>query len=69
MPLYEYQCLDCGEHFEKMVRISESGTSQTCPQCGSDQTHKQITTFASKNSGVSSASPSGSCAPSSSRFS
>ncbi len=72
MPLYEYQCDDCGEPFEKMVRISEAANGQACPQCGSQQTHKQISTFASatKSSGASfTGASSSSCATGGSRFS
>jgi len=70
MPLYEYHCQECGENFEKMVRISEAGNSPECPQCGSPQTHKQISTFASKMSGTAfSSGAASSCASSGSRFS
>lgn len=31
MPIYEYECLDCGMHFEKMQRFSDPPVTQ-CPK-------------------------------------
>ncbi len=65
MPLYEYACRDCGQSFEKMVRFSEVNLSPTCPTCGSVDTHKQISTFATAGGSTqgfsSAASSSSSC--------
>jgi putative FmdB family regulatory protein len=47
MPLYEYQCNDCGDEFEKMVRFSEADQAQPCPTCQSRNTKKKISVFAS----------------------
>jgi putative FmdB family regulatory protein len=47
MPIYEYQCHDCGTEFEKMVRFAEAGQDQTCPSCQSQNTKKKISVFAS----------------------
>ncbi len=47
MPIYEYQCHDCGREFEKMVRFSEADHDQICPACQSLNTKKKISTFAS----------------------
>ena len=33
MPLYEYQCEDCGHRFERIQRFSDPLAS-TCPVCG-----------------------------------
>lgn len=33
MPIYEYKCLDCGSHVEKMQKISEE-TLTVCEKCG-----------------------------------
>lgn len=62
MPLYEYQCQDCGQPFEKMMRFSEMNQSPVCPTCGGENTKKQISLFASAGSTSSSG---GSCSPSS----
>lgn len=48
MPLYEYLCRDCGRPFEKMVRMSEQDLTPVCPSCGSADTRKQISTFATR---------------------
>jgi putative FmdB family regulatory protein len=47
MPIYEYECTDCGKPFEKMVRFSEADKEQTCPTCQGRNTRKKISTFAS----------------------
>lgn len=39
MPIYEYHCTACDQHFEMLVR---SSTVPTCPQCGSTQLDKCI---------------------------
>jgi len=47
MPIFEYRCKDCGEKFETLV-YSSSGTEEIeCPECGSTQTEKQMSMFAS----------------------
>lgn len=46
MPLYEYQCQDCGSQFEKMARFSEVHLPPECPECHGRQTQKQISVFA-----------------------
>lgn len=32
MPIYEYECQNCGKHFEKMQKITEEPLS-SCPSC------------------------------------
>jgi putative FmdB family regulatory protein len=44
MPTYEYSCLDCGERFERILRISENKIPQCCSACSSNRTEKRITT-------------------------
>lgn len=45
MPLYEFECQDCKENFEKLMRLT--GLPQAvCPKCGSVKTIKKISTFA-----------------------
>ncbi len=46
MPLYEFICQDCGRPFEKLVGISQADKSQVCPGCGSQQTSRQLSSFA-----------------------
>lgn len=33
MPIYEYKCKDCGQHFEKRQTLSEDPL-KTCEKCG-----------------------------------
>ena len=47
MPIYEYQCLDCGHRFEVLQRLGEGAEGLTCPDCGNDRVTKQFSTFAS----------------------
>lgn len=63
MPLYEYQCNDCGKEFEKMVRFSEADQKPPCPFCCGQDTHKKISYFASLGSSFAAANVSsgGSC--------
>ncbi|MBM4425130.1 MAG: zinc ribbon domain-containing protein [Chloroflexi bacterium] len=47
MPIYEYECADCGEEFEKLVKLSEAAAKPECPNCGGKHTQKRLSTFAS----------------------
>ncbi len=64
MPLFEYECQDCRENFEKLVRIAGTQTVE-CPQCGSSNTVKKFSVFATKNvnSNAFSANTVSNCAP------
>ena len=35
MPIYDYQCSECGYEFEKLKKISERHWNQPCPNCNS----------------------------------
>lgn len=52
MPVYEYQCEQCGEEFELIQRIT-APPGGTCPGCGSTRVHRLIslTSFQLKGSG------------------
>lgn len=34
MPLYEYQCEDCGERFERIRKFSDPPLDERCSKCG-----------------------------------
>ena len=34
MPLYEYQCDDCGKRFERIRKFSDPPLDEPCPKCG-----------------------------------
>jgi putative FmdB family regulatory protein len=45
MPIYEYQCENCGKAFEKLVRMSAGDAEVECPACGSKNTRKALSLF------------------------
>jgi putative FmdB family regulatory protein len=61
MPLYEYECLQCGAQFEKLIRSSADASSLKCPECGSNSLEERFSSFASP--GKPGATGAGSCAP------
>jgi putative FmdB family regulatory protein len=56
MPLYEYQCEECGESFELLVRSSDQQDEVTCPKCGGKKVRKAISLFGVGASGRKAAS-------------
>jgi putative FmdB family regulatory protein len=43
MPLYEFECKKCDHTFDKVLTIKEMEKAlPTCPQCGSDDVRKLI---------------------------
>ena len=65
MPLYEYRCQQCKSGFTELRRISEMDTHIDCPECGSRQTQRSISSF---SVGCASAGMPSVSAPSSSQF-
>ena len=57
MPLFEFQCTDCKDEFEELVRSSAAVTEVKCPHCGSQQVKRKLSLFASKVSGGGSLAP------------
>lgn len=41
MPIYEYQCNECGHQFEAMRKVSD-GPPDACPACGKDALQKLV---------------------------
>lgn len=46
MPIFEYLCLKCGEHFEKLQKAGKEQSAE-CPKCGSFEVKKELSTFSS----------------------
>ena len=41
MPLYEYQCDQCGHRFERIQKFSDP-LVEVCPNCGKKKVHKLV---------------------------
>lgn len=66
MPIYEFDCHDCGESFDKLVRSASRVSEVTCPSCASPEVKKKLSLFSSKVSGGTRSSAAGApanCAP------
>lgn len=60
MPIYSYECKDCGEKFDMLVGIGVDEEELKCKKCNSKKVQKTPTAF---NTGSSSSSPSSSSCP------
>jgi putative FmdB family regulatory protein len=65
MPLYEYLCVQCGERFTKLQPMSAPREGNECPQCGTRNTRRVMSTFAQCGGDTTAA---GGCEPGSSPF-
>ena len=61
MPIYEYRCSECGEKFEKLVRLSTSTSEIECPKCGGRKVDKLISTFCARMSSTMATSAASAC--------
>ena len=55
MPIYEFECDSCDQPFEELV-FGSAIENVTCPECGGEDVHKLMSTFASKIAGGGAAS-------------
>jgi putative FmdB family regulatory protein len=64
MPIFEYQCKQCG-HVTSFLEKSGTRKSHVCEKCGSKATEKLLSTFAARTSPTSgldsSSCPTGTC--------
>lgn len=65
MPLYEFQCTDCKDEFEELVRSSAAVAEVKCPRCGGQRVRRKVSLFASKGGSTPSfaAAAASSCSP------
>ena len=61
MPLYEYNCKDCGERFEHLVRGNMDPEANRCPRCRSPRVARAFSTFATPGTRSNDATPA--CGP------
>jgi len=45
VPIYEYECLECGEKFELRRAIADSDSEVKCPKCGDEHPRKVFSAF------------------------
>jgi len=64
MPIYEYRCKECGEKFEKLVRLSTSTSEIECPNCDEQKVEKLVSTFCARMSSANAEMPARACDPS-----
>ena len=59
MPLYEYECPDCGRKLELRRSMADSDRPTKCPECGKGMLKRVLSLFSSTSSAENCA-PSGS---------
>src|SRR5262249_22628583 len=42
MPIYEFECTDCGERFERLQKLSDADPTD-CPTCGKPRVKRRLT--------------------------
>jgi putative FmdB family regulatory protein len=61
MPIYEYQCIDCGCVFDAIRPIDEADDAIACDECGSEKTKRMLSKCYARNQDGSISGQSGSC--------
>jgi putative FmdB family regulatory protein len=59
MPIYEFECRDCGHVFEKIMRALSHTPMETCPACAGDNVEQKLSLVAPAGAGKRD----GACAP------
>jgi putative FmdB family regulatory protein len=59
MPIYEYECTNCGERFELLRSIADSDEEIKCPKCERKSPKRVVSMFGTTSSNMG-------CAPSAS---
>ena len=42
MPIYEFECSACGDHFERLQKLSDPDPT-VCPKCGAERIKRRLT--------------------------
>ena len=53
MPIYEYECPNCGDRFELRRGITDDDSKIKCPNCGVENPRRVISSFSTTSSGNS----------------
>ena len=48
MPLYEYECQNCGKVVEILWRRSEDEQGMKCPGCGGSELRRKLSAFSAR---------------------
>jgi len=59
MPIYEYECAECGERFSRLRPMREVDQPSRCPRCGAEQTRRVLSSFAVTHGPAPGCAPSG----------
>jgi len=51
MPIYEYRCQDCGNHFDALRTMKNDDAQIACKVCESIHTVRQISVFFAQSGG------------------
>lgn len=52
MPIYEYECMKCGQKFELRRSRADSDRDTQCPRCGAGDSKRVFSVFATGSSSV-----------------
>jgi putative FmdB family regulatory protein len=53
VPIFEYECQECGQIFERLLLARNGDASLPCPRCQAVQTRQLISRFSSPSSEAS----------------
>jgi putative FmdB family regulatory protein len=59
MPLYEYECLECGKLFDTLRSFQDADKAIVCIQCNSSHTKRLLSMFFAQSGGKAVAGSSG----------
>ena len=57
MPIYEFDCKDCGSQFEELVKTYAAEKDVVCPKCGTAHVTKRFSSFAAVAAGSAQSDP------------
>jgi putative FmdB family regulatory protein len=60
VPIYEYQCKECGNCFSRLQRVGAGSDGVKCPKCEAESVERLLSSFASTSGSPDVACPSAS---------